>query len=244
LQQQAKEAPVSDPRKSGPVICATVLAALAATGCGGGSKEESNAPPPRTIASRSVERTSALRSFHFMLKVDNAPSGVPGLTITFAEGDLLMPDSLKAKVNGTFARAPVQTQIVAVGDKTVLQDPLSKQWRPFATGANPAVLVKDVPNVVKQATDLQNAGSEKVGGDDTYKVTGKVKASVVAPILAVKPSGKLVPFTMWVGKKDYYLRRARLEGPVAQNEPDKITRTIELSKFNERITITLPRTGT
>ena len=97
-----------------------------------------------------------------------------------------------------------------------------------------------MPTVVKQATGLANAGSEKVGGDDTYKVTGKIKASVVAPILAVQPSSKLVPFTIWVGKKDYYLRRARLEGPVAQNEPTDITRTIELSKFNEALNITLP----
>ena len=222
------------------VVGASVLAAVAAAGCGGGKKEESNAPPPRTIVSRSVERTSALKSFHFMLKVENAPSGAPGLTITFAEGDLQVPGRLRARVNGTFARAPVQTQIVAVGNKTVLQDPLSKKWRPFATGSNPAVLVKDVPKVVQQATGLANAGSEKVGGDDTYKVTGKIKAAVVAPILAVQPSSKLVPFTIWVGKKDYYLRRARLEGPVAQNEPDNITRTIELSKFNESLNITLP----
>ena len=75
------------------VVGASVLAAVAAAGCGGG-KKESNAPPPRTIASRSVERTSALKSFHFMLKVDNAPSGVPGLTITFAEGDLQVPGRL------------------------------------------------------------------------------------------------------------------------------------------------------
>lgn len=224
-----------------PRTILALLAVVAAAGCGGGNKEESNAPPPRTIVSRSVERTSALNSFHFVLKVDNAPSGVPGLTITFAEGDLQVPDRLRARVNGTFARAPVQTQIVAVGDKTLLQDPLTKKWRPFSTGANPAVLVKDIPGVVKQATGLENAGSEKVGGADSYKVTGKIKASVVAPILAVQPSSRLVPFTMWVGKKDNYLRRARLEGPVAQNEPDDITRTIELSKFNEQVTITLPR---
>ena len=100
-----------------------------------------------------------------MLKVENAPSGAPGLTITFAEGDLQVPGRLRARVNGTFGRAPVQTQIVAVGNKTVLQDPLSKKWRPFATGSNPAELVKEVPTVVKQATELANAGSEKVGGD-------------------------------------------------------------------------------
>ncbi|TML98857.1 MAG: LppX_LprAFG lipoprotein [Actinobacteria bacterium] len=244
-QKQAKEAAVRHPRtiharRLRLVVGASVLAAVAAAGCGGGKKEESNAPPPRTIVSRSVERTSALKSFHFMLKVENAPSGAPGLTITFAEGDLQVPGRLRARVNGTFGRAPVQTQIVAVGNKTVLQDPLSKKWRPFATGSNPAELVKEVPTVVKQATGLANAGSEKVGGDDTYKVTGKIKASVVAPILAVQPGSKLVPFTIWVGKKDYYLRRARLEGPVAQNEPTDITRTIELSKFNEALNITLP----
>jgi lipoprotein LprG len=102
------------------------------------------------------------------------------------------------------------------------------------------VLVKGVPTVLRRATDLKNSGSEKVGGADTYKVTGKVAAGVVAPLVGVVAGGQLVPFTIWVGKKDYVLRRARLEGPVARSEPSDITRSVELSKFDEPVTIRPP----
>jgi hypothetical protein len=49
-----------------------------------------------------------------------------------------------------------------------------------------------------------------------------------------------VPFTIWVGKQDFRLRRVRLEGPVAENEPASIVRTLEMSKFDEAVTITSP----
>jgi hypothetical protein len=216
-----------------------MVAVLVLAGCGGGGKKE-NAPPPGVIVSRAVQHTTALKTFHFVLKVDNAPSGAPGLTITNAEGDLVVPDRLRARINGTFSRTPVQTDIVIVGNQSVLQDPLTKKWRPYPVGANPAVLVKGVPTVLRQAKGLKNSGSESVGGEDSYRLAGQVAASVVAPLVGAQSSGRLVPLTIWVGKKDYVLRRARLEGPIAQGEPSDIVRGIDLSKFDEPVTVSLP----
>jgi hypothetical protein len=216
-----------------------VVAVLLLAGCGGGGKEPP-APPARVIVSRAVAHTTALKSFHFVLKVENAAAGAPGLTITNAEGDLLVPDRLRGRINGTFSRTPVQTEIVIVGNRSFLRDPLTKKWRPYPAGANPAVLVKGVPTVLRRATGLRNSGSERVGDADTYRLAGQVAAAVVAPLVGVQASGRLVPFTIWVGKKDYVLRRARLEGPVARSEPSDIVRAVELSKFDEPVTIRPP----
>jgi hypothetical protein len=217
---------------------AGLLLALVVAGCGGG--KEAPAPPPRVIVGRDVERTAALSSLHFVFKVEHAPSGGPGLTLTFAEGDLRVPDRLRARINGTFARTPIQSEIIIIGGRSFLQDPLTKQWRPFAAAPNPGVLVKAVPAVIRSARGLKNTGSEKVGGVECYRLSGVVRSDVVAPLVGVTASGRAVPFTIWVGKQDFRLRRVRLEGPVGENEPDDIVRSMEMSKFDEDVTITPP----
>ena len=217
---------------------AGLLLALVVAGCGGG--KEAPAPPPRVIVARDVERMASVRSLHFVFKVEHAPSGEPGLTLTFAEGDLAVPDRLRARINGTFTRTPIQSEIVIIGGRSFLKDPLTKAWRPFAEAPNPGVLVKGVPAVIRSARGLKNAGSEKVGGTDSYRLSGVVRAAVVAPLVGVAAGWRLVPFTIWVGKQDFRLRRVRLEGPVAENEPASIVRTLEMSKFDEDVTITSP----
>jgi lipoprotein LprG len=217
---------------------AGLLLALVVAGCGGG--KEPPAPAPGVIVARDVERTAALRSLHFVFKVEHAPSGGPGLTLTLAEGDLGVPDRLHARINGTFARTPIQSEIIIIGERSFLRDPLTKKWRPFAAAPNPGVLVKGVPTVIRSARGLRNTGSEKVGGVDCYRLSGVVRADLVAPLVGVAASGRLVPFTIWVGKQDFRLRRVRLEGPVGKNEPDGVVRTLEMSKFDEEVTITSP----
>jgi hypothetical protein len=67
-----------------------------------------------------------------------------------------------------------------------------------------------------------------------------VPAAVVAPLVAVKGSARLVPFTLWTGQKDFRLRRVRLEGPVGQAEPADIVRTLEITNFDQKVTIAAP----
>lgn len=220
-------------------VCIAALGiAVAVAACGGGGKQAS-VPPTRTIVANALHRTAALRSLHFVLKVDHAPS-LPGLTVTLANGDLLVPDRLRARINGTFGRTPIQSEIVVSGSRSFLKDPFTKRWRPFAAGTNPAVLVKGVPSVLGRAIGLKNTGSETVGGEDSYRLAGRVRSADVASLVGVKPGRRLVPFTVWVDKAHYDLRRIRLEGPVADGEPSDIVRTVELSAFNEPVTITLP----
>jgi LppX_LprAFG lipoprotein len=218
---------------------AGVCLALLAAGCGGGSEK---APPTGVIIAHGVERTAALKSFHFVLKVANAPSG-GGLIIRFAEGDILVPDRLRARINGTIAGVALQSAIVSVGDRSFLQDPVTKQWRAFAAGANPAKLFDPAKGVlagIRTAAALRNAGSDQVGGADTYRLAARVSADAVAPLAGVESSGRPVRLTIWVGKRDSLLRRLRLDGPVAPAEPNDIARTVELSKFDESLKITPP----
>jgi LppX/LprAFG-like lipoprotein len=218
-------------------IAALLVAPLMA-GCGGA--KSAPAPPTRVIVARSLQSTAALRSFSFELKVEHAPSGRPGLTLTLARGDLVVPDRLRARINGTFSRTPIQSEIIIIGHQSFLRDPLTKQWRPFVAAPNPGMLINGVPTVIRRARGLRNAGSEKVGGVDTYRLSGEVPAAVVAPFVGVKANGRLVRFTLWTGQKDFRLRRIRLTAPVGEGDPADIVRTVDISNFDESVAITAP----
>jgi hypothetical protein len=213
---------------------------LLAAGCGGGGSEK--VPPTGVIVDHGVARTAALKSFHFVLKVPNAPSG-GRLVIRLAEGDILVPDRLRARINGTLAGVALQSAIVSVGGRSFLQDPVTKQWHALAAGASPAALfdpAKGVLAAIRTAAALRYAGSDEVGGADTYRLEGRVNADAVAPLAGVESNGRPVRLTIWVGKRDSLLRRLRLEGAVAPAEPNDIVRTVELSKFDESLKITPP----
>jgi lipoprotein LprG len=219
---------------------AALLCGIPVSACGG-DKHASVAPPTQTIVAKALKRTAALRSVHFVFKVEHGPAGRPGLSITFADGDLVVPDRLRARINGTFGRTPIQSEIVISGSRSFLKDPLTMQWRAFDAGVSPAVFVQGGPAVLRRATGVTRAGSDDVGGADSYRLAGRVSSADVAALLGAKPVQRLVPLTVWVDKAHYELRRVRLEGPVADGDPADVVRTIELSAFDEPVTITLPR---
>jgi hypothetical protein len=62
----------------------------------------------------------------------------------------------------------------------------------------------------------------------------------VAPLVAVSPSDLEVPVLLWIGEEDSLLHRIEVSGPVAEGEPDDVLRVVEISRFDEPVTIEAP----
>ena len=220
-------------------------ALLALTGCGGsGGGEE--APPVDELVRRATERTGAVKSFHFEFDVENAPTGRPGLNLTFADGNLVVPDRLQAKVAGTLSGISLRSELIFVEDQHYLKDPFTGEWEELDAKTSPLAFfdpAKGVLSVIEGAMRLEVAGSEEVGGADTYRLKGVIPAREVTPILGNEPSDRLVDLELWIGKDDFRLRRIRLSGPIAPDEPSEVVRTVEVSGFDEPFTIEPPETG-
>jgi hypothetical protein len=221
------------------VVALLLLAALA--GCGGDSKPEG--PSAASIVDRAVAETGAEKSFHFKLNVENPPESASGLNLTFADGDLVVPDRLRAKVAGSFNGIPLSSEIVFAGPKQFLKNPLTGSWQSFSTSTSPIAFfspAKGVLAAIKGVTDLEVAGSETVGGVECWHLTGKVKARDVTGFLGNPPSDTPVDADLYVGKQDHLLRRLRLSGPVADGEPDDVVRTVDVTRYGEQVTIEAP----
>ena len=215
------------------------VALLATAGCGGGGDAASAAE----IVSRSASATAAVRRFHFTLDVQRVPRSVTGLQLTSAEGDVVVPDRARADVAGTFAGVPITTRIVAVGANVWLKNPLSGRWEAVDVSTTPIALLdpsRGVLGVMRGITDPKDEGTEAVDGVTLRKLSGTASAAAVAPLAAVRPSDRDVPVTLWVGEDDHLLRRIEVSGAVADGEPDDAVRVVEISRFDEPVTIEAP----
>jgi lipoprotein LprG len=223
----------------GPRCGAILLALIAlAAGCGG-----SSGPPPEELVADSAEATAAVKSFHVLVDIQNVSAGGSGLSLTFLDGDVVVPDRMKARVSGKFLGLPVSSELVVVDDQYFLKVPFTGSWRTIEVDTVPVAFfdpATGVLAVINDASDLTHEGSEDVGGVDCYRLTGTIRASALEPLLPEAEGDGVVPIELWIGKDDLLLRRMRLSGPVSPSEADDAVRTIELSAFDEPVTVTAP----
>ena len=217
-----------------------LLLVLSLAGCGGGAGGKTSAVK---LVTESADRTVVVRSFHVTIDVENVPRSTSGLQLTAAEGDVVAPDRFRAQVSGTFAGIALTTQLVAVGSKLWIKNPLTGSWQKVDVGTTPAFLLdpqKGVLDVMLSVTDLKSDGSEDIGDVPTLRVRGKADVMRVAPLVAVSAGKGSVEVTLWIGKSDELLRRIRVVGAVAKGEPADATRVVEISRFGEKVRITAP----
>lgn len=223
-------------------VPAALLCVLLLAGCGGDGG--GNEPTAAEIVASAAEKTAELKSFRFTLDVENVRPSGSGLSLTSARGEVIVPDRVKAKASATFSRIPIETELVIVGDEDYFVDPLTRRWRRLEVGTSPVAFfdpAKGVLSVIEGALEVEAAGSETVGGVETHRLTGKVKARDAARLLVVSStSDRLADVELWIGKGDRILRRIRVRGPVGEGEPADALRTIEISDFGKKFEIEAP----
>lgn len=223
---------------AGALVSVLLLAGCGDDGGGGGG------PTAAEIVADSAKQTAEVQSFRFTLAVENVPPSGSGLSLTSAEGEVIVPDRLAAKAAATFSGIPVETELVSIGDEDYFIDPLTRTWRRLEVGTSPVEFfdpATGVLSVIERAVEVELAGSETVDGVETHRLSGKVKASDAAPLLVVNaPSDRLADVELWIGKDDGILRRIRVSGPVGEGEPAEASRTVELSDFDQEFEIEAP----
>jgi lipoprotein LprG len=219
------------------ILAAVVLVALAA-GCGGSGQSAED------LVAETVEATGAVESFHLVIDVENVETSDSGLSLTFVDGDVIVPDKLEGRVGGTFLGLSISTDLIVIGDDYYLKVPFGG-WREIDVDTLPATFFdpeQGILAVIQGASDLRRDGSEEVGGVDCDRVTGKVQADVLKPLLNTAEGTQTLDLDLAIGKDDKLLRRVRLTGPISSDEDEDAVRTVDLSRFDEPVQIEAPET--
>ena len=236
-------------RKTRFGLLAMLLAGLAlAAACGGGGEKAAptpaTLPPADEILPKVVERVGAVKSFHFRLEHENGLSPMPlDLKLKTAEGDVQVPDRMKAKLEADVAGALLRVEVVGIGKEGWMTNPFSREWQPLPAGTTISAIFDPAAGIQAVAGSLQDvrvAGVEKVGGDNTYLLEGQIDSGVLKAAVPIAEPGLTVNVKVWVGVDDYNIRQVRLEGPFASGEPENIVRILILSNFDEPVSIEPP----
>jgi len=222
-------------------LCVIVLVGIASA-CGGGEEQ----PGVPDIVARSTSVMGAEKRFHFVFDEKDGPRSTTGVHLVFAEGDVAVPDRVKADVSGTYQGLPLRTRLVVAGGKTYIVNPLTGKWSEVSINTNPVAFfdpAKGVLAVITAATQLELVGSEEVDGVDAYHLQGKTTVGSITPLLGNPPGTRLVDLELWVDKETGRLLRLRLSGKVESGDPTGAVRTIELSRFGVVVPIVAPQTG-
>lgn len=208
--------------------------------CGG---DNSSAPDAHQLLTAAKAAIQKVTSYHFNLAVDN-PGTSGTLPIKSADGDILVPDKLKANATALLLGSVVQVQIIAIGTQQYVTNPLTGTWTPTTGLLDPRTLSDPQQGVSAILGHIQNPTTPKddtVSGTPCWSIDGTLDATYLAGITGGgAPAGTMVAITTCIGKSDKLPYLIRLNGIASAGDSSKTARTFKLSKFGETLTITAP----
>ena len=228
------------PLRSLRLMLGSLALVLTLAACGGSSN---NVPDTHQLITQAQAAIQKVQSYHFNLAVDNPGTGA-ALIIKTADGDVLVPDKLKATANVLVFGNVVQVQIIAIGDKQYVTDPITNKWMHTSGLLDPRTLSDPKTGIAAILGHIQNPGTPtdaNVDGKPCWSIDGTLDAKYLAGITGGgAPAGTMDKINTCIGKSDKLPYVIKITGIAAPGDTDKTARTIKLSKFNENLTITAP----
>jgi outer membrane lipoprotein-sorting protein len=197
------------------------------------------------IITKASESLDTVNSFHFAL--NQVGGGTPigsGIEMTKVEGDIVKPDRLKATISGTVSGMSLQIQMVSVGDVTYMTNPLTGNFEVLPVQFE--VLNIFDPNngitaIMKGIVSLSRLNDEQSGGVACYHISSIVDSQKLSSITGGAVQGVSISVELWIGQQDFLARSIKLTGKITETEVPGIVRTLDLSMFNQPITVELPK---
>lgn len=218
-----------------------VLAALAACGT-------SEQPDPAKLAGEGATAFDAVTSFHFKLVVTEGLSAPLGTIILInAEGDSLRPNKVSAKLKAQLVGAPLAVNINGIiigGDAWTTPNPFNlSQFEKMTDTAglenfSPANGVSQVLRGLRNPTFVETT---EVEGVQVHHISGVADAASLNALTGGVATAGELKLDLWLGVDDKLLRQLVAVGPLDPSEKPGITRTLNLSKFNDPVTIEPPQ---
>ncbi len=207
--------------------------------CGGSSN--SGAPDAHQLITKAQAAIQKVTAYHFNLKAVNIGANA-ALPISSADGDIKVPDRLKATANALFAGNNVQVQLIAIGNQQYIN--VFGAWQTTTGLLDPRTLSDPQTGVAAILGHIQKPGTptdSNVGGRSCWNIKGKLDPSYLAGITGGgAPAGQLDDVSTCIGKADNLPYQIIITGVAAQGDTAKTVRTFTLSKFGEQLNIQAP----
>jgi flagellar basal body-associated protein FliL len=207
-----------------------------------------HAPRPTTAQLLAALQKSfrVVKSFHVTLQVQNAGTPVQdAIQIHSADGDVAMPDKVKAQATVMMSGQSLTVNLISVGGNQFITDPVTGQWRIVKGMLDPRTLTNPNTGLISVVGKLKNVSqpaSYVVGNNPCWGITGQLDAKDLAFFTGGGvPAGTLLKTTACMGKGDSLPYYVGVVGEAAAGDTPQTTRIFTMSNYNENITITAPQ---
>ena len=185
-------------------------------------------------------------SFHVTMKVDNlGTSSGNQIQIRSADGDVIMPDKVKAQASVLFSGQPVTVKLISIGNIQYLTDPITGQWRVVKGVLNASTLTNPDTGIISLSTKLQNVTGptdDTVNGIPCWRVNGSLDAKYLTFLTGGGvPAGTMVQTSVCAGQADGLPYQLSVVGQAAKGDTSQTSRTFNISSYNEHTAISAPQ---
>lgn len=219
------------------LLAALLTAALMVSGC---AKEPSDPLPDAAgLLQQSIQTTTALKSAHLEIVVNGTIDGLPVKSLS---GDLTNVPAVAIKGNSTISMGGSEVDIdLVVLDGTLYAALTPNSWLDMGPAVeiyDPSVILNPdtgLANMLTNLTDAKAAAFETIGGVETVKITGTVRAEAVNKLIPQLAASSPVPSTVWIEKNAPH---QLVQAQVDQSADNSVQLT--LSEWDKPVTVTKP----
>ncbi len=187
-----------------------------------------------------------VNSFHVTLKVDNlGTSSGSQIQIRSADGDVIIPDKVKAQANVLFSGQPVTIKLISIGNVQYITDPITGQWRVVKGVLNASTLTNPNTGIISLSSKLQQLSGptgDSVNGIPCWRVNGLLDAKYLAFLTGGGvPAGTMLQTSICAGQSDGLPYQLSLVGQATKSDTSQTSRTFNISSYNEHTAISAPQ---
>jgi hypothetical protein len=203
-------------------------------------------PTAQQIISTMQKNFRSVTAFHVNMKVDNLGTASDGdIQIRSADGDVLMPDKVKAQANVLLSGQAVTINLVSIGSTQYITDPITGQWRVVTGVLNASTLTNPDTGIISLASKLTQLSApvqDSVNGIPCWRVNGLLDASALAFLTGGNvPAGTMLQTSLCAGVADGLPYQLIVTGQAAKSDTAQTVRTFTISNYNESIAIVAPQ---
>ena len=245
-------------RRAARTLARTALALLVVVGALGGLDSRGvvalQDDEAAAVLDDAVQTMAGVTSFHFNLTTPRGESlFMENLELAGLEGDVQRPDQFRAEVTAKASIIEVTVKVVGIGTTLWVTDPMATEETfveldlndaatddapPLADLLNPDRLLLAAVDQIEEPSVI---GMVDIDGVATTRIDGIVDLSEVqagTPVPGLQLNTPF-PISIWVDA-DGFVRRLELDGPLTDAESRNVIRRLDLTAYNDPVTIEPP----
>jgi LppX_LprAFG lipoprotein len=188
----------------------------------------------------------SVSAFHVVMQANNTgTAATERIQILNANGDVVMPDKVKAQATVILSGQSVTVNLVSIGSNQFITDPITGQWRVIKGLLDSRTLTDPhtgLSALVGKVQNLSQPSDDSVNGVPCWRMTGQLDAKYLAFFTGGGvPPGTMLSTTACIGKTDMLPYQLKVTGKAAVGDLANTSRTFLISNYNENISITAPQ---